>query len=148
MYSSLFVFLHVMFAFVGILLWTVGAVFIYIMRNIGIVDQLDKLSRLTLVLGGVLLMIMLIFGSIAFPIYAQSAEQFLYESFIYMPRLFMYKLSISSIACLFGFLSVVAIWKSSSMDEMKLSLTASFIVIILFLISMIIAAWVMSTASI
>jgi len=145
--QALFVFLHVVLAFIGISLWCAGLAVVYIMYKSGRFD-LSSLSTASLVSGGILLIAMQIFASIAYAVYVRDVEPILGKSFTYMIPLFNLKILISSIASLIGILAVALVWSPSSRSEVKLSLTLISLVITLFLVDLILAAWVMTTVSV
>ncbi|PCN50849.1 hypothetical protein B6U99_02280 [Candidatus Geothermarchaeota archaeon ex4572_27] len=148
MYNVLFTFLHVMLAYLGITIWAVGAAFLFVAYRAGASEGILKLARYTLTAGGLLLVVMSIFAGVTYAFYVQSAEPTLHESFRYMALLFDYKLSLSSIATLLGFLAVIAVWRSSSPNDIKVSIVMSTLVVVLFVVAAVIVAWIMTTVSI
>jgi len=136
-----------MLALIGISLWIVGTAILYIIYKSGRFE-LYKLVISAFISGGIFLIVMQIFASIAYSSYIELAVPSLSESFKYMVPLFDYKILISSIASILGILAAALAWSPNTRGEVKASLIISSIVIVMFFIDLLLAAWVMTTVSV
>ncbi|MFQ5710301.1 MAG: hypothetical protein ACE5GD_00835 [Candidatus Geothermarchaeales archaeon] len=141
-------FLHVVFALLGLTLWVLGSLILFVMFKTGRFAELGKPTASIFIVGGLLFVLMQIFGSLVYQPYDLSVRGFLDENFPYMSYYFNLKLLFTSLATILGFGAAAGAWIAESKRDVYLISAMSITTLALFAICAYLAVLVTSTRSI